>query len=96
MRWNDNLFYRLNLGYGPYILPKADYERRHGKFPRYFPGWYLFVPSRDLEEGELVSKKLNAGNYNYSWNARSLPSGVYIYKIQAGAFQQVRKMVYLK
>jgi phenylpropionate dioxygenase-like ring-hydroxylating dioxygenase large terminal subunit len=41
------------------FLPKADYERRYGKFPRYFSGWYLFVPSRDLAEGEVVHKKLN-------------------------------------
>ncbi len=40
-------------------LPKADYERRYGKFPRYFSGWYLFVPAKDLAEGELVHKKLN-------------------------------------
>lgn len=41
------------------FLPKADYERRHGKFPRYFSGWYLFVPSKDLAVGEVVHKKLN-------------------------------------
>lgn len=41
------------------FLPTGDYERRHGAFPRYFSGWYLFVPSRDLAEGELVHKKLN-------------------------------------
>ena len=52
----------------------------------------------------LVSDKLKAGSYNYSWDAGLLASGVYIYKIQAGdpsagsgqAFQKVRKMVYLK
>jgi len=22
------------------LLPKADYERRYGKFPRYFSGWW--------------------------------------------------------
>ena len=27
------------------FLPKGDYERRYGKFPKYFSGWYLFVPS---------------------------------------------------
>ena len=48
------------------------------------------------EVATLVSKKLKAGSYNYSWNAGSLASGVYIYNIQAGAFQEVRKMVYLK
>jgi len=42
-----------------HFLPKANYEKRHGKFPRYFSGWYLFVPAKDLVEGELVSKKLN-------------------------------------
>jgi phenylpropionate dioxygenase-like ring-hydroxylating dioxygenase large terminal subunit len=41
------------------LLPKADYERRYGAFPRYFSGWYLFVPSQDLAPGELVHKKLN-------------------------------------
>jgi phenylpropionate dioxygenase-like ring-hydroxylating dioxygenase large terminal subunit len=41
------------------FLPKADYERRYGKFPRYFSGWYLFVPSPDLAVGEVVHKKLN-------------------------------------
>lgn len=40
------------------LLPKADYERRHGDFPRYFSGWFLFVPSKDLAEGEVVHKKL--------------------------------------
>ncbi len=42
-----------------HFLPKADYERRYGEFPRYFSGWYLFVPSKDLAAGELVHKKLN-------------------------------------
>lgn len=41
------------------LLPKADYERRHGDFPRYFSGWYLFVPADDLAPGEVVHKKLN-------------------------------------
>jgi type IX secretion system substrate protein len=48
------------------------------------------------EVATLVSEKLAAGRYNYSWNVTSLASGVYIYKIQAGVFQQVKKMVYLK
>jgi len=48
------------------------------------------------EVATLVSDKLNTGDYTYSWNAGSLACGVYIYKIQAGSFLQVRKMVYLK
>lgn len=41
------------------FLPKSDYKKRHGDFPRYFSGWYLFVPSRDLANDEIVHKKLN-------------------------------------
>ena len=48
------------------------------------------------EVATLVSDNLNAGDYTYSWNAESLAGGVYIYKVQAGSFLQVRKMVFLK
>lgn len=41
------------------LLPKPDYERRYGRFPRYFSGWFQFVASRDLLPGKLVHKKLN-------------------------------------
>jgi hypothetical protein len=44
----------------------------------------------------LVAKRLKTGNFKYSWYAGSLSSGIYIYRIQAGVFQEVRKMVYLK
>ncbi len=48
------------------------------------------------EVATLVSEKLATGNYKYEWDAGLLASGVYIYKIQAGSFHKVRKMVYLK
>jgi hypothetical protein len=48
------------------------------------------------EVSTLVSKRLNQGNHTYTFDGKNLASGVYIYKIQAGVFQQVRKMVYLK
>jgi len=44
----------------------------------------------------LVSDKFTPGVYKYEWDASGFASGVYIYKFQAGAFQDVRKMVYLK
>lgn len=55
------------------LLPKADYERRYGKFPRYFSGWYLFVPSKDLAEGEVVHKKLNGLDLIAYRNAQGKP-----------------------
>jgi len=36
------------------------------------------------------------GNHNISFNASSLASGVYIYKLQAGDFVSSRKMILLK
>jgi len=48
------------------------------------------------EVEELVAKRLTPGNYKYTWDAKSLASGVYVYKFQAGLYQNVRKMIYLK
>jgi hypothetical protein len=44
----------------------------------------------------LVSEIQSAGSYNISWNPRSLPSGIYYYRLQAGSFTQMKKLVLLK
>ena len=44
----------------------------------------------------LVNEFKTRGNHNISFNASSLASGVYIYKIQAGDFVSSRKMILLK
>ncbi len=44
----------------------------------------------------LVNEFKQVGNYEASFNASSLPSGVYLYRIQAGGFVQTRKMTLLK
>jgi hypothetical protein len=44
----------------------------------------------------LVSKRLPAGSYRYGWDASSLASGVYLYRIQAGDFVDVKKMVLMR
>ena len=38
----------------------------------------------------------NAGNYSINFNASDLPSGIYFYKLEAGQFSQVKKMMLLK
>jgi polyhydroxybutyrate depolymerase len=48
------------------------------------------------EVATLVSDKLNAGSYKYVWDAFDLASGVYMYKIEAGNFIQIHKMILLK
>jgi hypothetical protein len=44
----------------------------------------------------LVSEKKKAGYHQVEWDASGYASGVYYYRIEAGDFQQVRKMVLLK
>lgn len=38
----------------------------------------------------------NAGNYTVNFNAAELPSGIYFYKLEAGEFIQVKKMMVIK
>ena len=49
----------------------------------------------------LVNGSLSAGRYEATWNARSdagnqVASGVYLYRIQAGSFKAVKRMVLMK
>ena len=44
----------------------------------------------------LINENLNAGTYNADWNASNYSSGVYLYKIQAGDFSEIKKMVLVK
>ena len=37
-----------------------------------------------------------AGNYSTNFNASNLPSGIYFYKLEAGQFTQVKKMMIIK
>lgn len=48
------------------------------------------------EVASLVNETKEAGNYSVEFNAASLPSGVYIYTMQAGDFISSRKMIFLK
>ncbi|MDZ7307651.1 MAG: T9SS type A sorting domain-containing protein, partial [candidate division KSB1 bacterium] len=44
----------------------------------------------------LIHGRLPAGRHEYVWDARHVPSGIYFYKLQAGAFAQTRKMIVMK
>ena len=48
------------------------------------------------EVATLVNEKLNAGSYEFEWNASEYPSGVYFYKLITDAFVETKKMVLLK
>ncbi|MFZ1978969.1 MAG: YCF48-related protein [Bacteroidota bacterium] len=44
----------------------------------------------------LASEELAAGNYTRQWNAASLSSGIYFYRLEAGSFIQTKKLILLK
>ncbi|MGM0586920.1 MAG: Ig-like domain-containing protein [Bacteroidota bacterium] len=44
----------------------------------------------------LINQRLAAGNYTVSWDASNMPSGTYIYRIEAGDFVETRKLLLLK
>jgi len=65
------------------------------------------LPSRQLislkvfdllgrEVSTIASGVLQAGSYSRQWNAANIPSGVYFYCLQAGSFNQTKKLILLK
>jgi 5'-nucleotidase len=45
---------------------------------------------------ELVNEEKSAGDYKVMWNASNFPSGIYLYKLQAGNYSQVKRLLLLK
>ena len=48
------------------------------------------------EVNTLVSKYQNAGNYSVEFNASNLPSGAYFYRLDAGKYHDIKKLLLLK
>jgi hypothetical protein len=52
------------------------------------------VIGREVET--LVNKDLFSGEYSVDWNASAFPSGVYFYRINAGQYTEIKKMMLIK
>ncbi len=48
------------------------------------------------EVATLVSEHQIAGNHSVTFDARNLPSGMYLYRLQAGSYEQTKKLTVLK
>ncbi|MFZ2325087.1 MAG: T9SS type A sorting domain-containing protein [Ignavibacteriaceae bacterium] len=48
------------------------------------------------EVADLVNEEKESGSHSINFNASNLPSGIYIYTIKAGSFNQTRKMILMK
>ena len=48
------------------------------------------------EVQSLVNQQVAAGTYVIRWNPIGLTSGVYFYRLRAGAFTETRRMILLK
>jgi hypothetical protein len=48
------------------------------------------------EVATLVNETKPAGEYQIEWNANNLPSGVYLYRLEAGEFVDTKKLLLLK
>ncbi len=48
------------------------------------------------EVATLINSEMNQGQYNYTFNAQNLASGVYFYQLRSGNYTQIKKMVLMK
>ncbi len=48
------------------------------------------------EVATLVNENLKAGNYQFEWQANSLPSGIYHYTLTKGSYSKTKKMILLR
>jgi len=48
------------------------------------------------EVATLINQRQNAGSYSVEFDGSNYPSGIYYYKLEAGDFREVRKMILIK
>jgi hypothetical protein len=64
--------------------------------PRDYLVTLAFYNSLGEEVTVLINRRWNAGLHAVSWNAVGMPSGIYLYKISAGDYSEIKKMALLK
>ena len=90
---NVPLTYSLSQNYPNPFNPTTNFEFRIAKFEMVTLKVFD-VLGREIST--LVNELRPAGTYMIRWNASSLPSGVYFYRLRAGDFVQTKKLVFAK
>ena len=85
--------YRLFQNYPNPFNPSTIIEYYIGKYDDVRIAVYD-ITGREI--AVLINDKQKAGNYKIEFNAENLPSGVYLYKLQAGEFSKAKKMILLR
>lgn len=106
--WEFKVEIITGVDYNNNLLPKEYYLSQN--FPNPFnPSTSIVfsIPSAQLVVLEvydilgqqvktLINNEMRAGNYKFNFNADDLSSGIYFYKLRAGSFSQVKKMILLR
>ena len=85
--------FKLNQNYPNPFNPSTSFEFRVASFG------FVTLKIFDIlgrEVATLVNEVRPAGVYKVRWDASSLPSGVYIYRLQAGNFVSAKKLILMK
>ncbi|HSH65925.1 MAG TPA: alpha/beta hydrolase-fold protein, partial [Bacteroidia bacterium] len=97
---NLMLSFELYQNYPNPFNPTTSIEYRVGSLPAGNAGLEIVtLKIYDVlgrEVAVLVNEKKPAGNYELTWNAANLPSGVYFYQLKAGAFTATKKLILLR
>lgn len=90
--------YELSQNYPNPFNSTTNFEFRVADFPKGTSGLVTLKVYNILgvEVATILNKKLPAGNYRYQWNAGSLPSGIYFYRLQSGNFVDIKKLILMK
>ena len=86
-------FYKLSQNYPNPFNPSTKIEY---SIPR---ASFVILKVYDIlgrEVATLVNEEKNVGNYEINFNNRNLSSGIYFYKLQAGDYSSVKKMILIK
>ena len=90
IRINDYLLYQNYPNpFNPSTTLKYEIPREGNVTPKVFD-----VLGREIRT--LINKEQPQGNYSIDFNASSLTSGIYFYRIQAGQFVKCKKMILLR